>query len=222
MIISRFRVIIFENGGINLKILFATHNRAKLKLYKEGLEKYNMEVLSLDDINIDKEVNETGNTPAENAYIKAKEYSEASNMITVSVDDGLQFYDIPDESQPGVNVRRVNGEVKNDEELINHYINEVNKYGINGELKGKWIKSIAIAFDKNNVITHDFNVEKIFINKASEKRNPGYPLDSITLDPIFLKYTIDLTKEERNIIQEKTYNEVFEFVLNNIKSNSIN
>lgn len=202
-----------------MKILFATHNKAKLKLYKDGLERYNIEVISLDDLNIDKEVNETGSKPSENAYIKAREYSDISNMVTISVDDGLVFNDFPDERQPGVNVRRINGETKNDDELIEHYINEINNYGLNGRLNGKWIKSLAIAIDKNNIITHDFCVEKIFVNQANLKRNPGYPLDSITLVPNLNKYTVDLNEEEIKQIQDTSYGSVFNFVLDalNIK-----
>lgn len=202
-----------------MKILFATHNKAKLKLYKDGLERYNIEVISLDDLNIDKEVNETGSKPSENAYIKAREYSDISNMVTISVDDGLVFNDFPDERQPGVNVRRINGETKNDDELIEHYINEINNYGLNGRLNGKWIKSLAIAIDKNNIITHDFCVEKIFVNQANLKRNPGYPLDSITLVPNLNKYTVDLNEEEIKHIQDTSYGSVFNFVLDalNIK-----
>jgi len=200
-----------------MKILFATHNKAKLKLYKEGLEDYNIQVLSLDDLNIDKEVDETGSKPSENAYLKAKEYVKISNMITISVDDGLIFYDYPAERQPGVNVRRINGESKTDDEMIKHYINEVNTYGIDGKLNGKWIKSLAIAIDEENIITHDFNVDKIFVNVATDRRNPGYPLDSMSLDPNFNKYTVDLTKEESKQIQDISYGSVFEFVIKSIK-----
>jgi 8-oxo-dGTP diphosphatase len=201
-----------------MKILFATHNKAKLNLYKEGLEEYNIQVFSLDDLNIHQKVNENGSTTSENAYIKAREYSKISNMITIAVDDGLLFYDFPDERQPGVNVRRLNGEEKSDDELIEHYIKEIDNYGVNGELKGKWIKTLAIALNKDNIMTHDFCLEKIFVNKANSKRNPGYPFDSISLDPILRKYTVDLTKEEKKHIQEVSNNGVFEFVFNAIKT----
>lgn len=200
-----------------MKVLFATHNKAKLKLYKEGLEGYNIQVLSLDDLNINKEVDETGSKPSENASIKAREYSKMTDMITISVDDGLIFDNIPEDIQPGVNVRRINGKSRTDDELIEHYVNVVNTYGINGKLKGKWIKALAVAVDKDEVITHDFFVDKIFVNVPHAKRNPGYPLDSISLDPKLNKYTIDLNKEESKQIQDKYYKDVFESVVNIIK-----
>jgi XTP/dITP diphosphohydrolase len=201
-----------------MKVLFATHNKAKLKLYKEGLESYDIQVISLDDLNIDIEINETGSKPSENAYLKAKGYAEISKMITISVDDGLIFYNYPTDRQPGVNVRRINGKSRTDDELIQHYINEVNIYGVDGKLNGKWIKSLAIAIDEENIITHDFSVDKIFVNVAADKRNPGYPLDSISLDPNLNKYTVNLTDDESKKIQDVSYGGVFEFVLKSIKN----
>ena len=57
-----------------------------------------------------------------------------------------------------------------------------------------------------------------FIDKPCEKRNPGYPLDSISIMPECNKYFVDLTEEDKNKNQ-KDYNEddVIEFIVKNLK-----
>ena len=54
-----------------------------------------------------------------------------------------------------------------------------------------------------------------FVDKACDKRNPGYPLDSISIMPEYNKYFVELTQEEKS---GKTYNEndVINFMVNSI------
>jgi hypothetical protein len=56
-----------------------------------------------------------------------------------------------------------------------------------------------------------------FIDTPSEKRNPGYPLDSISIMPECNKYFVDLTQEDRNK-DKQNYNkdDVIDFIINNI------
>ena len=37
-----------------------------------------------------------------------------------------------------------------------------------------------------------------FVNEPCKKRNPGYPLDSISIMPEYNKYFTELTQEEKN------------------------
>jgi hypothetical protein len=56
-----------------------------------------------------------------------------------------------------------------------------------------------------------------FVDIPSEKRNPGYPLDSISIMPEYNKYFVDLTKEDKEK-SNQIYNEndVINFIINNI------
>ena len=58
-----------------------------------------------------------------------------------------------------------------------------------------------------------------FIDKPCEKRNPGYPLDSISIMPECNKYFVDLTEEDKN---QKDYNEddVIEFIVRSVRRES--
>lgn len=90
------------------EVLFATGNASKVARYKDKLLEKGIKLISLKDIDIDIDVDENGNTAIENATIKAKAYSEATNLPTLATDDTMFIEGIPDEIQPGIFVRRVN------------------------------------------------------------------------------------------------------------------
>lgn len=48
-----------------------------------------------------------GNTPLENARMKALAYYETFRIPVFSCDSGLYFDNVPDEVQPGIHVRNV-------------------------------------------------------------------------------------------------------------------
>ena len=105
------------------QILFATGNVSKAKRFSKGLLENGIEVLSLKDIDIDLDVEENGKNAIENALIKARAFYKASGMTTFAMDDNLYIDNIPDELQPGMFVRRINGKRLNDDEMIEHYSN---------------------------------------------------------------------------------------------------
>lgn len=56
-----------------------------------------------------------------------------------------------------------------------------------------------------------------FVDKPCDKRNPGYPLDSISIIPEFNKYMLDLTEEEKRKLDNSKKDEgVINFLINNI------
>ena len=55
-----------------MKMILASHNKGKIKEFKEILAKFNIEVISLADLNFHDEIIEDGTTFMENALIKAK------------------------------------------------------------------------------------------------------------------------------------------------------
>ena len=55
-----------------------------------------------------------------------------------------------------------------------------------------------------------------FVDKPSEKRNPGYPLDSMSIMPECNKYFVDLTEEDKNKNKENyKEDDVIDFIVNN-------
>lgn len=179
----------------NMKeLLFATSNPSKLKRFDEYLENSNIKILGLKDVNINDKVDETGNTAIENARIKAKFYYEKTGMLTMAMDDNLFIEGVLDSEQPGTHVRRVNGKELTDDEMIEYYSNLAHKYG--GKINAKWVYGLVIYDGKEmKEITWDKG-DFYMVDKVAQKRNPGYPLNSVSIYPEFNKYFVDMTPED--------------------------
>ena len=196
-----------------MKVLFPTTNPAKVKKYAEKLQEKNIEVLTIKDLGINLNPEETGKNAIENAYLKAKAYYEATGIIAIGLDNNLFIEELPEDKQPGTHVRRINGRELTDEEMIEYYTKLVKENG--GKLTAKWVYGMVIY---NGTEAKQYTCSKdhfYFVDKPSEKRNPGYPLDSISIMPEFNKYFVELTQEEknRNINNE---NDVIEFIVNSL------
>ena len=197
-----------------MKVLFATTNPAKVNKYKEELKKNNIDLITIKDLNIEIDVEENGKNAIENAYIKAKAYYEATKIVTIGMDNNLFIEELPEEKQPGTHVRRVNGKYLDDDEMIEHYTNLVKENG--GRLTAKWIYGMVI-YNGKQAKEYTWSKEHFyFIDKPSEKRNPGYPLDSISIIPEYNKYLVELTEEERKYNKKEDIDGVIEFIVKNI------
>lgn len=199
-----------------MKVLFATGNPAKIKKFADALKENGIELLTIKDLNINVNVEESGNTAIENAYLKAKAYYDIAKIPTIGMDNNLFIEGISEEEQPGTHVRRVNGQELNDEEMIEYYTSLIKKYG--GKVPAKWVYGMVI-YDGKEAKEFTWSKEHFYlVDKPSQNRNPGYPLDSINIIPEFNKYLVDLTKEEKTKYNEtdKT-NEVIKFMLNVLK-----
>ena len=203
-----------------MKVLFATKNPAKVKKYKDELEKNGIELLTARDVEEEIDVDESGKNCVENAYIKAKAYYEATRIISIGMDNTLFIEELPEEKQPGTHVRRVNGKELSDEEMIEYYTSLVSEYG--GKVTAKWVYGMVVYGD-NICEKFTWNKDEFFmVDKVSEIRNPGYPLDSISIDKYVNKYFVELTKEDLRIIdnermkRQKIDSDVVKFVIQSL------
>lgn len=198
------------------KILFATGNAAKLKRFSDGLLKNKIELVSLKDINVELDVEENGKNAIENALIKARAYYEKTNMIVMAMDDNLFIEGIPDELQPGMYVRRVNGKRLSDEEMIEYYSNLAKEYGTNGRLTARWVYGIALIVDGKEY-TYTWSKEDFYIvSDRSDKVEKDYPLNTISVNKKLNKYFTDMTKEDKLSIAEDE-SDVIDFLVKNVK-----
>lgn len=184
-----------------MKVLFATGNPAKVKRYKESLEKNGIELITIKDIGINLNIDENGKDAIENAYIKAKAYYDATGIPTIGMDNNLFIDGIEESLQPGTHVRRVGGRQLSDEEMIIYYTRLVKEHG--EKLQAKWVYGMVVITDKScDELT--WSKDKFyFVSTPCSKRNPGYPLDSISIIPEFNKYLVELSDEERNLYKSK-------------------
>lgn len=196
------------------KVLFATSNPAKVKKYAEKLKLKNIELLTLKDIDVNVKIEENGKNALENAFIKAKGYFDATNIVTIGMDNNLCIEELPEEKQPGTHVRRVNGKRLTDDEMIKYYTDLIKEYG--GKLTAKWIFGMVVY---NGIEKKEYSWSKsnfYFVEKPCEKRNPGYPLDSISVVPKYNKYLVELNDEEKKEKDDNNDDEVIDFIVKNI------
>ena len=198
------------------KIIFATANPTKAKRFSNGLAKHDIEVISLKDLDLKLDVDESGNNAIENALKKARACFEKIKMPTIGMDDTLYLENIPEDKQPGLFVRRVNGKTLNDEEMIEHYLNLVKEYGIDGKLNSKWIYGLAVIDENGEESTYTWYKDDFYmVDTKSSVINPGYPLNSISKYKGIDKYFTEASEEEKEKIR---YNEdnVVEFIAKHI------
>ena len=197
--------------GENMKVLFATHNESKVNRFKDILKQFNIELESLKDYKVENDIDETGKDVIENAYLKAKGYYEQTHVMTISMDDGLYIEGIPEELQPGLFVRRVNGKELNNEEMIDYYSKLIHEYG--GKQKAKWVYGIVVYSEKGY---RTFSWERgrfYLVDTPCNEINNGSPLNSLSIDKDTGKYLAQMTNEEKHYNDNYSENDVIKFLV---------
>lgn len=97
-------------------ILIATRNAGKLRELSEILGGLPYRIASLDDLGIGEEVDETGETFAENAALKAEAYCRLSGVLTLADDSGLEVDALG--GAPGVRSARYAGDGASDADRV--------------------------------------------------------------------------------------------------------
>ncbi len=178
------------------KIIVATKNQGKMKEIKAILSDLNYEILSLEDINLDVDVVEDGNTFEENATKKAVEIMKLCNEITLADDSGLSVDAL--NGAPGIYSARYAGEhgddLKNNLLLLENMKNENNR-------KAKFICSIALAFPDGKII----NVNGEFHGQIDYemKGQGGFGYDVLFYLPEYGKTSAEISAEEKNKISHR-------------------
>jgi XTP/dITP diphosphohydrolase len=94
-----------EKDGKTMDLILGTHNKGKLREFQALLAEAPVKLLLLADVGLaDFDVDETGTTIEANAQLKAQGYADASNMLTMADDTGLEI-DAMD-GRPGVYAAR--------------------------------------------------------------------------------------------------------------------
>jgi len=178
------------------KIVIATHNPAKIQRFKDALLKVTDNILTLADLGITVEAEETGLTAEENAKIKALFYAKLTGLPVFSHDSALYVDFLPADNQPGVNVRRINGKEATDDELFDHWKTIIIKAPEEKRI-GKWHSAYCLATPDGTMNLFAIDHPRQFFWPPSEKRIVGWPLDSMMGPCGFNKPCSELTDEER-------------------------
>jgi len=178
------------------KLIVASNNNGKIKEIKAMLAPLNIEVLSLEDAGIDIDVEETGITFKENAYIKAKEIYDLIKIPVLSDDSGLEVEAL--DNEPGVYSARYAGPQKNDEDNIDKLLENIKD---KENRKGRFICAMVLIIDDNTEYIVEDYLEGKIINERRGNNGFGY-------DPVFYveelgKTTAQLGPETKNKISHR-------------------
>jgi XTP/dITP diphosphohydrolase len=107
-----------------MKLLMATTNQGKIDEIREILLEPGIEIVSLQDLDLISDVNETGTTFGENALIKARYYHSLTGLATLADDSGLEVEELA--GAPGVRSARYAGPGATDDQRISKLLRELN------------------------------------------------------------------------------------------------
>lgn len=159
------------------KLLIATNNPGKILEYKEILKDLPIELITLKNLDIKNDIEETGSTFEENAVQKARFYFHLSGLPTLSDDAGLEIDYL--NGEPGVRSRRWPGYEASDEELAQMVLNKLK--GVPEEKRGAQLRAvICLIFPGDGQFyTFEGKLRGIIAGKPFGKTVAGYPFRSI-------------------------------------------
>ena len=178
-----------------MEIILSSNNFHKLVEFKKVFEKYDIKILSLKDVGINIEVEETGKTFKENAFLKAEAISKMTDKIVVADDSGLEVHAL--DGFPGIYYSRFMEGKPYEEKFA----------AINEKLKDKENRQANF-----NCTLCVINLEKeplYFEGKAfgeiieSPRGESGFGYDPIFLYTPSNKTFAELTNEEKNQVSHR-------------------
>ena len=197
-------------------LVIATGNKGKLREYQQLLSELPLNIVSLEDMGISLEVEETGNTFSDNAWLKALTYSNLTGMLTLSDDSGLEVDAL--HGQPGVHSARYGGEyLTSDEERVSLLLKNLESVRW-PERTARFKCVIAIAGSKNHQInpTEYPNQESKCVRIASvvgsisgmiqyePRGEDGFGYDPVFFLPSIKQTMAEMTLEYKNLISHRS------------------
>lgn len=180
-----------------MELIVASNNKNKIKEIKEIFKEISTNILSLKDINFNKEIEETGTTFEENSLIKAKAIYNLYHKAVIADDSGLMVDSLG--GAPGVYSHRYAGieedDYANNLKLIN------NLKGVT-DRKARFVCVITYINSLGEVVQTRGEVEGEIIDEARGNNGFGY-------DPYFYIKSLDktmaeLSLEEKNEISHRS------------------
>lgn len=180
------------------KIIFATGNKNKMREIRDILSNLGMEILSMKEAGIDKEINEDGKTFEENALIKARAVAEYTDAVVLADDSGLEIDYL--NKEPGIYSARYLGEDTSYEIKNQALLDRLS--GVKKEDRtARFVCAIAAVLpDKREFVVRE-TIEGYIGEKPAGTNGFGY-------DPIFYvdEYgcsTAELSEEKKNEVSHR-------------------
>ena len=169
-----------------MKLILASNNKKKLRELREILSDMNVELLSQREAGCDFEVEETGTTFAENAYLKAKAVADATGLAAVADDSGLMVEAL--NGEPGVYSARYapGGHEASDKEKYEYLLSKL----VNVEHRAaKFVSSICCILPDGSIIRTEGECRGEILREPAGEGGFGY-------DPVFMPQGYDRSMAE--------------------------
>ncbi|MCH7718893.1 MAG: XTP/dITP diphosphatase [Chloroflexi bacterium] len=180
------------------RLLIATTNAGKAAEFRQLLEGCGWEMVTPAELGLTVQPEETGQTYAENATIKAVEYAQASGLVTLADDSGLEVDAMG--GRPGVLSARYAGSDRTDQERVQALLQELD--GVPDQRRTARFRAvIAIAEPGGTVELVEGAVEGRIAHEPRGENGFGY--DPIFLLPVRGVTTAELPPDEKNAISHR-------------------
>lgn len=180
------------------KVLIATNNKGKAKDFEVLFEPYGIQVMTLNDLEQDIDVEETGTTFEENAVLKAEEVAKQLGIMVISDDSGLEIDAL--NGAPGVYSARYAGPAKNDDANIDKVLEELQEVP-EDERTARFRCVLAIAGPQQETKTFSGSCEGFILNERRGTNGFGY--DPIFYTPAKQRAMAELTPAEKGEISHR-------------------
>ena len=189
------------------EILLGTSNPSKAEYLAHQLRDYDVKILMLKDLGIEKVADEDGKNPMENAMEKAAWYGQFHPYV-ISADSALYIreLELDDSRQPGLSIkRRPDGYIMNDDEMLVYYASLAHDLG--GRVTAWYQDGYGVCnHGKVEGFMDTGPVNDVYafymVDKPHPNRHPGWPLDSISIRKKTGLYFVESREEGMTAVEE--------------------
>ena len=168
-----------------MKLIMASNNKNKLREMQRILEGMGVEVVSQREAGCDFEVEETGSTFAENAFLKAEAVVRAAGLPAVADDSGLMVDAL--DGAPGIYSARFTGSHEDsDEARVRFLLQKLEGVADRG---AKFVSSICCVFPNGDTLRAEGECPGEIVFAPRGQNGFGY-------DPVFRPRGFDRTMAE--------------------------
>ena len=180
-----------------MKLVLASKNPVKLRELQEILGSLGVEVLLESQVGLDLEVEETGTTFEENAFLKADTVMKASGLPAIADDSGLVVDAL--NGAPGVYSARFGGK-ESDAARTALLLEKLE--GVPAEKRtARFVSAIACRLPDGRTVTAKGSCEGVVADAPRGQGGFGY--DPVFLVPSLGKTFAELSAEEKNQISHR-------------------
>ena len=196
-----------------IDMVVATRNSGKMDEMWKMLSETTYNPLSLDDVKINEEVEETGVTFRENAILKAKTYGKLCGKLTLADDSGIEVDALG--GQPGIYSARYGGEGKDDNDRNELLLKNLS--GISEDKLTARFRCVVALWNPidDTFVTFEGRIEGRITENIRGRNGFGY-------DPLFFfpeknKTLAELSIQEKEVVSHrgKAMREAFKYLEQN-------